>query len=213
MNQEHFLTELKIQLKPLQPQQVAYILETYRKTFTERIAAGEIDVAISKDLGSPQAIAADILKEFNIQPRGNTDSHDEWQEFTEPSKEGQEHFNYYNGPYQNRTEKPSFFIRFCQIVGILAVNFFFMIWIIFSGLMLLMSFWLVTVILIASPILGLIVLASGSGAFVLFQLSVSLILGGLGLISLAIMLPISRYTFRFLKSYTRWTVNILRGKF
>ena len=62
MNKEHFLIELKIYLKPLSYQHQAAVLDKYEAIFDERMAAGEAEEQIAKNLGKPRSIAEEILK-------------------------------------------------------------------------------------------------------------------------------------------------------
>lgn len=214
MNKEHFLTELKINLKALPPQQVAYILQIYTEKFDQYLAEGLSEVMVSKELGNPQEIANEILTEFGVQKPTTESNSDEWQEFTTDNDHTNHgpYYQSYDRDYQVPKEKPSFFIRFCQIVGLLALNFLFMFWMIGAAVMMIGAFWLVVGALMLAPIVGVFLFTTSFGTFALFQLFVSIALGGVGLVGLAIMVPITRYSFRFIKYYIRWNLNVLRGK-
>ncbi|WEG73252.1 DUF1700 domain-containing protein [Vagococcus intermedius] len=211
MNKEHFLTELKIHLKGLPPKKITYILNMYNEKFDKLIGEGQTEQYISKSLGQPDQIASTILKEFGIAPKNVATPHDDWQEFTDKQ-------NYH--PYSESSEcnnhrpKPaSFFIRFCQIVGVLAFNFLFMIWMIFAGLCCLFAAWAVVLVLAICPIAGVIAFFLTIGSVAFFQLFFGTALGGLGLIGIAIMLPLTKYSFRFLRYYWQWTMKTLRGEY
>lgn len=210
MNKEHFLTELKIHLKGLPPQKITYILKMYHEKFDKLTNEGQTEQQISKLLGQPSQIASTILKEFGIAPKNVVASQDEWQEFTDKQ-------NYH--PYAEKSEinnltKPaSFFIRFCQIVGVLAFNFLFMIWMIFAGLCCLFAVWAVVIVLAICPIAGVIAFFLTVGSVALFQFFFGIALGGAGLIGIAIMLPLTKYSFRFLRYYWQWTMKTLRGEY
>lgn len=211
MNKEHFLTELKIHLKGLPPKKISYILAMYNDKFDKLIRDGQTEPQISKSLGQPSKIATAILKEFGVTPKNITPPHDEWQEFTEK----QTYHPYAEESQLNTTRvKPaSFFIRFCQIVGVLAFNLLFMLWMIFAGLCCLFGAWAVALVLAICPIAGIIAFFLSIGSVAFFQLFFGLALGGLGLIGIAIMLPLTKYSFRFLRYYWRWTMKTLRGEY
>ena len=214
MNQEHFLTELKIHLKPLPPQQIAYILQNYRSQFAEGLAAGKCEAVISQELGSPKEIAAHILAEIGIKTEPAREKNDDWQEFSQGQgySQSQGFYHQYDSEGYTPLAKPSFFIRFCQVMGILALNAFFMIWFLLSIVLLVGAFWLVDLVLLFAPVFGLIAFSTSVGSFALFQLFISIFLAGLGILGLAIMLPLTRSIFRFLKYYCRWTFNTLTGR-
>lgn len=214
MNKEHFLTELKIHLKALPKKQLAYILQLYGEKFDKQLSQGQSEADISKCLGNPREIAAEILQEFDISADEVTATHDEWQEFTQPNNAKQPYGYYqnYDSAYEQAPKKSSFFIRFCQVAGVLLFNFLFMIWMIFAGLSVLFAFWLVVLILVLMPIIGIITFFMTSGAVAFSLLFLTLFCCGLGFIGLAIMVPITTYSFRFIKYYTKWNINTLRGR-
>ena len=206
MNKEHFLTELKIHLKALPPQQLAYILKMYNDKFDKHLADGTCEVVISQELGNPRELATQILEEFGIDHADEKQPYDEWQEFTSPRHETPYH------SYYERPKPTSFFVRFCQVTGVLLFNFLFMIWILLSAFLVLFSGWLVAVIFLLLPIAGIIAFITTSGAFGLFQLFFSILFCGVGLIGLAILIPLTKYSLRFNKLYVEWTFNTLRGR-
>lgn len=217
MNKEHFLTELKIHLKALPKQQLAYILQLYGEKFDKQLADGQQEAAISKCLGNPRDIAEEILEEFGISADEASTPHDEWQEFTQQAAPEQRHTPYgyyqnYDAAYDRGPKKQSFFVRFCQVAGVILFNFLFMIWIIIAGLAVLFGLWIATIALVLTPAAGIFSLFATSGAFALSALFITLFTGGLGFIGLAIMVPITTYSFRFIKYYTKWNINTLRGR-
>lgn len=217
MNKEHFLTELKIHLKALPKDQLAYILQLYGEKFDKQLAEGQQEAAISKCLGNPREIAEEILAEFGISADEASTPHDEWQEFTQTTDRQQNdqpygYYQNYESVYEQKQKKQSFFVRFCQVAGVLMFNFLFMIWMLVAGLAVLFAFWAVTAVLLLTPIVGIFALVTTSGAFGLTALFITLFACGLGFIGLAIMLPITTYSFRFVKYYTKWNINTLRGR-
>lgn len=217
MNKEHFLIELKIYLKPLSYQKQAVILDKYEAIFDERIATGETEEAIAKELGKPRNIASDILKEFDIEIPEKQLGRDGWQEFqpkreecfydSEPIEEPP-----YNDEYRVY-ERPqhSGFVRFCQISGILALNFLMMIWVIFGMLMGLLGLWVAAAACLLSPILGGYAVIAGFNDGSMFQLFFSIFLFGGSIIGLLILKPITAWFFRILKHYFVWNISVLRG--
>lgn len=217
MNKEHFLTELKIHLKALPKQQLAYILQLYGEKFDKQLAEGQSEAAISKCLGNPREIAEEILEEFGISADEASTPHDEWQEFTQNTNRDQPNAPYgyyqnYDATYERGPKKQSFFVRFCQVAGVLLFNFLFMIWMIIGGLALLFGLWIATIAFLLTPAIGVFSFFATSGAFAMTALFITLFTCGLGFIGLAIMVPITTYSFRFIKYYTKWNINTLRGR-
>ncbi|MBP2097704.1 DUF1700 domain-containing protein [Enterococcus rivorum] len=217
MNKEHFLIELKIYLKPLSYQQQALILEKYETIFEERLATGETEEAIAKELGKPRTIAEEILQEFDIDVPEKQLGRDGWQEF-HPEKEAEYNvtdFDEHN-PYDEQYriyERPrhSPFVRFCQIAGILALNFFMMIWVFFGILMGFLGVWIAAIACLLSPIIGGYAVIAGYNDGSMFQLFLSIFLFGGSIIALLILKPLTAWFLRILKHYFVWNISVLRG--
>lgn len=223
MNKEHFLVELKIYLKSLSPKQQMTILDKYDQLFCERINLGETEEQIAKDLGKPKLIAEDILNEFDIKVPEKRMVHDGWKEIY-PQKDVQEEFDYgtyynpesdseypYEEPKLSYRNAHSPFVRFCQIVGILCLNFFLMIWLIFSMLMVCLAFWITAGAFILSPIIGTYSVLTNFNDYAFFQFFASIFLAGSGIIGLLILTPLTKWFFKFLRSYFQWNISVLRG--
>ncbi|MBO0471283.1 DUF1700 domain-containing protein [Enterococcus sp. DIV0242_7C1] len=215
MNKEHFLIELKIYLKPLTAQQQAFILEKYDNIFDERLANGEMEEEIAKDLGKPRTIAEEILEEFDITVPEKRLERDGWQEIPpatsyEYYEETAEHP--YDQAYQSyERPKHNGFVRFCQISGVILLNFLLMFWFIFSFAMLLFSGWFAAILFLFSPILGGISIFTGLNDASMFEMFVSVFLCGAGIIGLLILAPLTRFFGKVLKRYMLWNIRVLRG--
>lgn len=224
MNKEHFLVELKIYLKSLSTKQQLVILNKYEKIFDTRIATGEAEEQIAKDLGKPKIIAEEILKEFNIDIVEKKMIHDGWKEISpqKNSTDKLEHSAYYstkNGAAPNEYDSYSYyrkpehniFVRFCQVTGILAFNFLFMFWIFFAVIMMLFSFWLASAIFLFSPILGIYSMLTTMGNYGSLQLFASILFFGIGIIASLILAPLTKWFAIGLKHYFKWNLFILKG--
>lgn len=217
MNKEHFLIELKIYLKPLPQRQQAIVLDKYETIFAERMSAGENEEAIAKQLGKPRAIAEEILNEFDIAVPEKQLERNGWQEIYPESLDepmAEETFSHpYNSEYQTyETPQHSGFVRFCQVIGIICFNFLFMIWVIFSIIMFLFSGWLVSIVFVLSPILGGLSALSGINSVSMFELFLSILLFGLGIIGLLLLVPLTKFLAKSLRSYLQWTIQVMRGE-
>ncbi|MTD38295.1 DUF1700 domain-containing protein [Erwinia sp. CPCC 100877] len=216
MNKEHFLIELKIYLKPLSAHQQIQVLNKYETLFNERLAAGETEEEIAKSLGKPRSIAEEILQEFDISVPEKKLGIDGWQEIP-PAPTVEYDYSDYVHPYNEAAqayERPhhSPFVRFCQIVGILSLNFILMFWVIFAIIMGFFSGWLASILLLFSPILGGVsVLASFNDAS-MFQLFLSIFLSGIGIIGLVILVPLTKFFGKLLKLYLQWNIRVLKGE-
>ncbi|MDA9471684.1 DUF1700 domain-containing protein [Enterococcus sp. 5H] len=217
MNKEHFLIELKIYLKPLSGQQQAFILNKYETIFNERSAAGEAEEEIAKNLGKPRAIAEEILQEFDISVPEKRLERDGWQEIqpeanTEQYTEETSEHPYDYAYQQYEQTRHNGFVRFCQVAGILSLNFLFAFWFIFAIILLFFSGWLIAVAFLFSPILGGFHVLSGLNDGSMFQLFASIFLFGGGIIGLLIMTPLTKFFGKVLKGYLHWNIRVLRGE-
>ncbi|MBO0476038.1 DUF1700 domain-containing protein [Vagococcus sp. DIV0080] len=207
MNKEHFLIELKLHLRQLSLVDQQAILTKYDDLFTEKMAQGLTEYQITKELDSPKEIAVAILNEFNLELVDAPKENNDWVEMTE---KGNPH------PYfeekKSYQEPSSGFIRFFQVAGIICLNLFFMFWLIFSWAIGLFVGWVVSLSFIFSPILGAFSLMSLTTSYGFFQLFISLLLCGIGLIGLLIMTPFSKVSLKLLGVYTKWNIQVLRGE-
>lgn len=211
MNKEHFITELKIHLKALSHDQLTYVLQKYDLLFEERSKLGEREEVISKNLGNPKELAYEILADFNIPYQQTSNQQDDWIELTDDLQKNPFLDESQYASYQ--TERPhtsSFFVRFCQISGILFLNFLFMFWVLLTIGLVIFSGWIASVALLISPFFGIFALMTTSGAIGLFQFFFGILLLGVGLLVIFIVTKATSYFSRFLKGYVKWTYNILR---
>ena len=222
MNKDHFLIELKIYLKSLSTKQQMTILNKYEELFNERLATGETEEQIAKELGKPKIIAEEILKEFNIDVPEKKMIHDGWEEIS-PQKKASEEFEYgayyhsenEDDPYSNSQYKQpvpySPFVRFCQVAGILSLNFLLMIWLIFAGIMVIFSFWIATFVFLLSPIIGIYSMLINMGAYGFLQLFAGILFFGVGIIAVLVLTPLTKWFIKGLKYYFKWNLFVLRG--
>ena len=223
MNREHFLIELKIYLKSLSPKQQLTILNKYETLFEERLATGESEEQVAKELGKPKTIAQEILKEFDIDVIEKKMIHDGWEEIS-PQKKNSEEFDYdtyYNSADDTYDEKESYydypspvqspFVRFCQIAGILALNCLLMFWLIFSAILLLFSCWLVAAICLFSPAIGIYSMLTNVGDYASLQLFASILFFGIGTIGSLILMPLTKWFIILMGHYFKWNLSVLRG--
>lgn len=220
MNEEYFLTELSIYLKPLPTEKKEEIIASYRQLFQEGVTAGLAEEVIAKDLGKPKDLAAEILKEFHITFQDKKIYQNGWQEF-------QPRFRTYEGPrfdendyiqsqnedfsyekdyssYQNANNLP---LGHGPLVKILLVlfNLFIMIWLVLTVFFALVAAWLTVAIFLASPFISLVFFFSLPTSIGLFQLAISIILFGLGLLGIVIGRPITSFFTRLNREY--WQFN------
>lgn len=211
MNKEHFLIELKLHLRQLSLIDQQTILDKYNQLFDEKTEQSLTEYQITKELGSPKLIATSILKEFNIELKETKKPSNDWVEMSTTTETFSDTGPYaYQGGSTYRRSSSSF-VRFFQIAGIICLNFLFMIWMIFSWAMILFSGWLVTIIFTLCPILGVFSFINYAGSYGMFQLSLSILFCGIGLIGFLIMIPFSKVSAKLLKTYSKWNLQVLRG--
>lgn len=217
MNKEHFLIEMKIYLKPLPKEQLQLILEKYETIFDERIENGETEEQIAKDLGKPRNLAETILDEFGIEVPEKRIVKDNWQEFI-PQKETEPYYNtdYTEHPYDEHQEYPkppqSPLFRMWKAIGIICLNFFLMIWLIFSIICGLFSVWVGEILLLVLPLLGTFVLVTNFSDPNVFQFFISILLFGIGIFGLLILMPITKFLGKAFIKYFQWNIHVLRGE-
>lgn len=212
MNKEHFLIELKLHLRQLSLVDQQAILAKYDDLFSEKMAQGLTEYQITKELDSPKEIACAILKEFNLEFKETPHHSNDWVEI---STTHQDRATYNSHPYfgENSVQKApsSGFIRFFQITGIIFLNIFFMLWLIFCWGLSLFIGWLISLSFVISPALGVYSLLTLTPSYGSFQFFMSLLLCGIGLIGLLIMIPFSKLSFNLLKTYSKWNFQVLKG--
>ncbi|HCM88856.1 MULTISPECIES: DUF1700 domain-containing protein [Vagococcus] len=212
MNKEHFLIELKLHLRQLSLTDQQAILQKYEDLFAEKLANGLNEYQITKELASPKEIAISILKEFNLELEAPNTHGNDWLEFSAQEDSLKESEHPYFANQQTRSSHDSGFIRFFQITGIIFLNLFFMLWLIFGWGLVLFIGWVLTVCFIGSPFMGIYSILTAMNVFGFFQLSVSIVMLGVGLIGSLIMLPFTKISFNLLKSYLKWNLQVLKGE-
>lgn len=210
MNREHFFTELKIQLKkiPLPANEKLDIIERYEEKYNQKINEGLTEEEASKELGSPKKIVEKIIDDLQLDYQETMGNPNGWQEFTNDSyTEGHPYENY--GRYPER--HPSTLTRLMQVVGLLCLNGFLMIWIFFTFYMLAFAGWMVAGSFAASPLLVAVdAIFQGADPFKFFF---SLALCGVGIIGILIMIPLTYFLWKLTKQYFLWNLNVLRGAY
>jgi len=213
MNEQHFLTELKIYLRPLHPQQIEAILMHYHQIFQEKKEKGLTEPEISASLATPKEIAKKILNELgyhNVTISKREHRKSDWQELTDEDIRLRNQYDY-EQYFTTTPKKTSFFIKIIKWLGLLTFNLFFFIWILIGIFMMIGLFWLIISFLIASPFITLLLPLWESYSFVWLQLFVSLVLFGFGLIGIVIMRYLTLYFFKFVRHYIRSIQSILKG--
>ncbi|MDT2865369.1 DUF1700 domain-containing protein [Vagococcus carniphilus] len=214
MNKEHFLIELKLHLRQLSLVDQQAILAKYEELFETKTAEGLTEYQVTKELASPKEIAISILKEFNLEFQETKGPGNDWIEFSTMETQTPEVDGYhpYHEAYDIGRKPDSGFIRFFQITGVALLNLFFMIWLIFGWALTLFMGWILTLTFVASPLIGAYSFITLANSYGMFQLSMSILFCGAGLIGLLIMVPFSKVSFNLLKTYSRWNLQVLKGE-
>jgi Predicted membrane protein len=212
MNKEHFLIELKIYLKVLPPAQQQQILAHYDLLFDQGAAEGQTEEQVAKELGKPRTIAEEILQEYGLEIKDKPLNPSGWVEIQpEAAQNGPEVVPH---PYiedPQPTPPPSTFVHIMQIIGLFAINFFFVFWMILGVLGMWIGAWVGVLFAAIAPFLGIGTLFFFWNTAAFFQVFLGIFLGGVGIIGFLLLLPISRGLWFLLKKYTRWNLRILRG--
>lgn len=223
MNEEYFLTELGIYLKVLPIDKKEEILATYKEVFQEGIANGQEEEMIAKSLGKPKDVASEILKKYDIPfaekniykkgweeikpqkkeyhgPRFNKDytTHSDEEYFTESPEE----------PYAQPQEKSS--NTLIKLVLIL-FNFFVMIWVIIGLFFAFLAAWILVILLLCAPLLGVYLFLTLPISAGIFQLALTFVCFGVGLLGLAIGRSLTSLALRGNKNYWAFNRRIFKG--
>ncbi|MGK0551113.1 DUF1700 domain-containing protein [Enterococcus faecalis] len=219
MNKEHFLIELKIYLKPIATQDQAIILEKYNAIFKERMEQGATEEEVAKSLGKPREIAEKILATQNIKMPEKKIENDGWQEIEPATVSAVDVYDYFQleTPYDDPSQytyRPlhSPFVRFLQVLGIVCLNLFCMIWVIGGIFMFLAICTLIGAVVLLSPIVGIYGVFNYFGQIALFQLFLTIFLFGAAIIGWMLFIPILKFCGQAFLYYVRWNKAVLKGE-
>ncbi len=208
MNEEHFLTELKIYLNPLQKDQLDAILASFATVFAEGKESSLSEEEIAKSLGKPKDIAKEILQLYHITVKEKEIYQNDWQEI-EPEYSKEEDFSSYAKPIPDTPrQKTPFLPRFL----LLLFNIFVGIWLIFGLYAMLVGAWVTVAAFFVAPFISL------AGFFFLpftvsmLQLSISLILAGVAFFMVLVGRPITKFIHRNTKRYFQFSNRIWKGE-
>lgn len=206
MNREHFFIELKLYLKqlPLDEQQI--VIDSYQTIFDEQTMNGQTEYEITAALPTPREIALTTLDEMGIVFEPYSAQQSDWEEITDFPIE-----DVYKERYQPYHQSESGFQRGVQIIGLLALNGFFMIWVILTLLLVLFSGWLLAAAFLFSPLVSLFIIATTLSTYAWFQFFVTILLFGFGLLGALILIPITKGSIKLLTLYTKWNIAVING--
>ncbi|WP_071130247.1 DUF1700 domain-containing protein [Enterococcus timonensis] len=232
MNEEHFLTELAIYLKPLAPEKKDEILASYAQLFQEGKATGQAEELIAKNLGKPKDIATEILSSFNLSFEEKKIYRNGWQEFSPRDYQGPrfDKHDYTSGhaeenPYQEDVQEDdqesqnycrqntsrqssNFLVKLCLVL----FNLFVMIWVVISVFLLLVGAWLIVTCLLSAPLIGIFLFFTVSSMSVaLFQLGICIGLFGLGLLGLLVGQAVTKFLTQANRNYWAFNRRVMRG--
>lgn len=202
MNEEHFLTELKIYLRALSTNQLNKILQTYQQIFSEQKTLGMNEEEISKMLGKPREIAQQILSEFDLSIEDYQPASHSWQEF-QPYTQSEVDF-------QHATFQEARTSKWLKRIGLIAFNLFIMLWLWLTAALSLLVGWGLTVICFVLFGAGILSISHNPDIVGLFPFSIGLVFLGLALIGLLLMPVLTLYFFRFTRDYIHWHLKYFR---
>lgn len=204
MNKEHFFIELRLYLNQLSKEEQEAIISTYEQIFEEKAEKGLSEYEITQTLPSPKQIAQAILEELGLTFDTSSKIEDDWVEITQDTDYSYENRNQYA---QNDTKLSRTF----QILGLGALNLFFMFWVIILIFTLLISGWIVALVFMVSPLVSLYLLGTAMSTYAWFQFFAALILCGIGILGFLIIKPITKGALKLFMIYHKWCWNVLRG--
>lgn len=186
MDKKRYLRELAYHLRTLPSQERTTILETYEDHFKIGAIDGKNDQDIVLELGQPKAIAE---KELAIRYDSDLSGSSKTEEPT------------------TNTKSPNVAI----IILLLLFNLIFVLGPAFGLFGILIGGWAVSIAFISSPILWSVSFIWGIPQHVLSELSILLILFGIGIFVGIAMYYATRFSFQIGKKYFNWMNQLARG--
>lgn len=209
MNEEHFLTELKIYLSPLSKENVDVILTSFMEVFEEGKKGQMSEEEIAKSLGKPKEIAEEILQTFHITVKEKKIYQNDWQEI-EPE--------YYQAPesfediYPNMSSPSNQgHLPLLPRILLLIFNVFVGFWVIFGLYAFLAGAWMTVIAFFISPFLSLVGFLFFPFSVNMFQLSFSLLLAGIAFFMVIIGRPITKFIHYNTKRYLQFSKQVWKG--
>lgn len=228
MNEEHFLTELAIYLKPLSAEKKQEIIATYQELFTTGLAEGQSEEQIAKSLGKPKDLAADILADEHLHVEEKQIYQQGWQEFQPNKKEyngprfdahdytsgnNYEDDEQYEGEYPPRYERANPHSEsFIKKAALFSFNILIMVWVWFSILITGLALWLTVFVMLAAPLWGIVAFFFFPMSAAIFQIAIMGAVFGVGLIGIAIGRPITRLFVKATKKYWQFNKAVFSGR-
>lgn len=230
MNEEHFLTELAIYLKPLAAEKKQEIIATYQELFKTGLAEGQAEEQIAKSLGKPKDLAADILAQEHLHVEEKKIYNQGWQEFTPNQKDyngprfdakdytsdnnyDEENPDDYEGQYPPRYDRPAKNSdSVIKKLALMAFNILFMIWIWFGIFVTGLALWLTVFVMLAAPLWGIVAFFFFPMNAAIFQIAIMGAVFGLGLIGVALGRPITRLFTAATKKYWHFNKAVFSGR-
>lgn len=204
MNEEHFLTELKIYLSPLSKDKLTAILQLFAQLFDEGRAGDMSEEAIAKALGKPKEIAQEILQFYHVKVKEKEIYQNDWREI--PPQYEDDDFEEDDSEVHSMAADRPFLPRFLMLLFHLFVG----IWFVLSVYLVLFSAWAAVFTLIITAILSAGAFLSLPLSAALFAFFIGFILLGIALFLIAIGRPITGVFNQLVKHYLRFAHRVIR---
>ncbi|MGX7419095.1 DUF1700 domain-containing protein [Carnobacterium gallinarum] len=208
MNKEHFMIELKLSLRDLSEDERQTVMEDYLEHFENGLLEGKTEEQIAKELGQPRQLAKEILANYGIESKVKSPefSQGDWVAFENEKSTYEE---LYTKPRRHNTNSPLMTVfkfiglAFFNLVVVLgpAIAIFSCV---LAGLFIGGAFTLL-------PLVGIYTIITGFSVVALFQLSMSILFAGAGILLLAAMYPLSKLLCKLTKIYILWNVRTIFG--
>ncbi|MDM8214275.1 DUF1700 domain-containing protein [Enterococcus hirae] len=211
MNREHYLTELGIYLRPLPAQIQIEILHSYEDLFEKEIAKGKSEFEVSQELGSPQAAAEKLLAEFAVEPQEKKIYPGGWEEIEKEPLQTSDDEAPVPESYPNPPKQHSLLKRLLLFFLALCLDIFLVVWLFLALFAMIFGGWVLCLTFLFFPLLIFLPLFHLGPLGLGFEGFLCLLLGGLAILGILILIPITKYSLVLLKNYLLWHLRLLGG--
>lgn len=209
MNKEHFMIELKLSLRDLSETERQAVMEDYAEHFETGLLEGKSEEQIAKELGQPRQLAKDILASYGVEPKIKSPefSQGDWVPF---ENEKMDYPEFDTKPRRRNTNSP--LMTVCKFICLGFFNLVFLLGPAIAFVTCILTGWILGGTFMLLPLVGIYSIVTAFSVISLFQLSVSILLAGVGLLLIVIaMYPLTILTYKVINKYVRWNIRTIFG--
>ena len=202
MDKTSYLNKIRHALVQLSDAEIQVIIDYYDNLINKENLAEASEEILNQKFGEPSIISHAILEKYK-QSTQDAYRQNGWQEFHE------EEFNDYSDEKQPARHR--ILRHLIQMMGLIFINLFFMIWVIISVAAVLFAGWICSIAFLSTPFIILGAVFTSYLSNPVLSISTALDLFGLGVIGFYICKSLTKYFFKFTHYYLNANLQILRG--